>query len=183
MSPSSVRDAKAAMKITLVSSLVLLSCCSTTLTYSANPSRANPEQWADYDSLPVELHGGVPGHDNAALSSLFAAPPPRQLASLDGLPISNGGRHIVIYINASALPAPPELCRESDAFQPGTQRGRRAAVTGALCDGGALITTASGYVLSAGQSSTQMRRNLRIITDQLYLSLFQGANNPMRYFN
>ena len=164
--------------------LMLALCgCSTTITSSANPSRDIPSHWADIDTLPVAVHGSVPGVSGATLASLFPRAPSPEYASLGNLPPVSGGRRVVLYINASELPPKAALCSAPGDFTAGVQAGQLATVTGALCDGPTVITRASARVLTAGQSPDELRRSLEIVTDQLYYSLYRGANDPMRYYN
>jgi hypothetical protein len=162
--------------------LLLLGACGTTITASADPSAAPASAWADYRRLPVELHGAVPGHTQAQLAASFAAYHAPQYASLDGVASVGASRRVVLFVNPSATPQDGSLCDGGALFQPGTQTGRSATVTGALCDGTRVISTASGYILTRDQTAAGVATNLNIIRDQLYQSLFPGANDPGRYY-
>ena len=167
-----------------VPALMLLGGCeaATTVTGSVNPSRAQPAAWADYDQLPVELHGVIPNRTKPQLAALFPPAPRRQVAALGDVPVDGGTRRMVLYVNPASLPAPADLCSNGAAFRRGAQQGESAHVTGALCDGNRLITRASGRVLTADQSDAGLRKDFQIIRDQLYQSLYFGANTTYRYY-
>jgi len=154
----------------------------TTILSSANPSRAPAAAWADYQSLPVELHGAAPGHDKAELASLFPAYHAAQYAALGGLPATGPQRRIVLYVNPAYRPGPSQLCDGAAHFPRGTQDGQSAYVVGALCDGTRLITVASANILVKSKAPADLAYNFTIIRDQLYQSLFPGANDPDRYY-
>ena len=165
--------------------LLLLSGCeaATTVTGSVNPSRAQPSAWADYNQLPVELHGVIPNRTKPQLAALFPPAPLQQVVALGPVPVDAYPRRIVLYVNPAALPAPDDLCSNGAAFRRGGQHGESAQVTGALCDGKRLISRASGYVLTENQSDDGLRKDFQIIRDQLYQSLFFGANSTNRYYH
>ena len=115
-------------------------CAETTVISSNNPSRDRPSGWRDFNTLPVVILGDVPGHTHAELASPYPAP-------ASSLP--DGGRHVVMYVNADRLPAKSALCTDGPAFMPGVQSGNTVRVTAALCDGNKEITRASGTVVTA----------------------------------
>jgi hypothetical protein len=67
------------------------------------------------------------------------------------------------------------------AFQPGTQSGQSAGVTGVMCDGAVVVTTATGRVLTHAKSTRWLRKDFDTIRDQLYQSLFPGTNDPTKF--
>jgi hypothetical protein len=168
---------------TFVPAILLLGgCASTTVTGSSDPSGAPASAWADYDRLPVELHGTVQGHTKAELAALFPADHRPEYAVLGDLPPAPG-RRMVLYVNPAQMPPQSELCSNSHAFRRGPQAGGSAFATGALCDGPKVISVASAYVLTRDQSPQGLAYNFSSVRDQLYLSLFPGATDPDRYFN
>jgi hypothetical protein len=169
---------------TVVPAAVLLGGCAlTTVTSSSNPSRAAASAWADYDTLPVELHGVVPGETKAQLAALFPPYHAPQYAALGDLPRADTGRRMVLFVNPVAALPRAELCEGRGRFERAVQQGRSAYVQGALCDGGRVISTASGYVLTRDMTPKELSHDFATIRDQLYQSLFPGANNPDMYFN
>ncbi|MBE7211013.1 MAG: hypothetical protein INR65_08335 [Gluconacetobacter diazotrophicus] len=160
------------MPVTLTSILLAGGCAETTVMSSSNPSRDPARHWRDYDQLPVEMVGTIPGHSATDLAALFPVVPA-------GAP--DGGRHIVFYVNADQLPPKNELCSDVDAFRPGTQHGGAADVTGALCDGHREVTRATGTVVTAEQSPRWLRRGFGVIRAQLFQALFPGTNDPNKY--
>ncbi len=161
------------VRITLMAALPLIAtlggCAETTIASSSNPSRDRSRDWQDFDTLPVTILGDVPDHSHGEIASLFPAVP-------NGQP--DGGRHVVLYVNARHLPAKSALCSDAAAFEPGIQSGSAATVTGALCDGGREVTRASGTVVTAGQSPRWLRSGFDVIRSQLFQSLTRGANDP-----
>jgi hypothetical protein len=168
----------------LVPAASLLGACATTnITSSANPSHADVANWADYASLPVELHGVVPGRTKAELASLFPAYHPPQYAALGALPPSDSGRRMVLFVNPVAPLDTDTLCAGRGHFERGVQQGGSAFVEGALCEGTRVISTASARVLTQDMTPKELAYNFAIIRDQLYQTLFPGANNPGRYYD
>ena len=151
---------------------LLSNCANTGIVSSSNPSRDAPRAWRDYDQLPVRILGSIPGRSQAELTSLFPSAP----AST-----ADSGRHVIFYVNASQLPAKPNLCSDPAAFRAGSQTGDLASVTGALCDGQREVTRASGNVRTVDQSTRWLFKNFDMIRDQLYQALYPGANNPASY--
>ncbi len=167
----------------LLCSAVLGGCASTTiLTSSRDITRTDAASWTDYASLPVEMHGMVPGHSHMELASLFPKMAAPQYAALGALPLSNGGRHIVMYLNPSAMPADTALCGDSADFQAGDQHGKSAYVVGALCDGNDVVTRATARVLTAGSTPEQLAHNLDNVRIQLFYSLTPGSNHPYELY-
>jgi hypothetical protein len=168
---------------TLLAGGVLLGGCtaSTTVLSSANPSRAPASQWADYESLPVAVRGVVPGYTKGQLVSLFRTYHAPQYASLGDLPASQD-RRMALYINPAEPLNSANLCDGHAQFQRGVQQGQSAYVVGALCDGTRVITTATANILASGQSPQDLAYNFNTIRDQLYRSLYPGANDPDRYY-
>jgi hypothetical protein len=166
---SARRPALAAASTLLAATLLLGGCAATTITASSNPSRDPAWAWADYAVLPVTVLGSAGNHSQASLSSLFPAAPSGA---------GGEGRHIVMYVNASALPPATRLCSDTSGFHPGAQNGDAANVTGAMCNGSAVVTTSTGRVLTHVQSARWLKHDFDVIRDQLYQSLFPGANDP-----
>jgi hypothetical protein len=154
----------------------------TTILSNANPSRAPAAEWTDYQSLPVDLHGAAPGHDKAELGALFPAYHPAHYAALGELSAAGPQRHMVLYVNPAYRPGSSQLCDGAAHFPRGTQDGQSAYVVGALCDGTRLITVASAKILMTSHDPADLAYDFAIIRDQLYQSLFPGANDPDRYF-
>jgi hypothetical protein len=166
----------------LVPAVVLLGgCATTTVTGTTNPSGAQASAWSNYDSLPVELHGTVPGRTEGQLASLFPADPQPQYAAIGDLPLQPPGRRMVLYVNPARMPPNSALCSDSTVFQSGPQSGKSAYVEGALCDGPKLISTANGYVLAKDASPHRLAQNFGVIRDQLYQVLFPGRSDPDWY--
>jgi hypothetical protein len=162
--------------------LLLLAGCGTTIVSSRDPSNADPDQWRTAaPSLPVELHGTVPGDAETALASLFPPAPDLQYASLGPIALPDLGKRIVLYVNPAQLPAASELCGQSDQFRPGEQTGRFANVTAALCDGPAVISSVQGYALTSQQTAEGLRRSLGVIQAGLFDALEPGATDPDQY--
>jgi hypothetical protein len=170
--------------LAVVPAAVMLGGCTspTTLLTSANPSRAPASEWADYQGLPTQVHGVAPGFSKADLSSLFPAYHPPQYAALGALPAADTQRRMVLFVNPAFAPAQSQLCDGAPHFPRGEQNGVSADVVGALCDGTHLITTASAKILTKNESPTELAYNFNIVRDQLYQSLFPGANDPDRYY-
>ncbi len=167
----------------LLCSGALCGCASTTiLTSSRDTTRTDASSWADYASLPVEVHGTVPGYTHVELATLFPKMATPQYASLGSLPLSNGGRHMVMYLNPQQVPSDTALCSDSAAFQPGSQQGRSATVVGALCDGNDVVTRATARVLTEGSSPEQLAHNLDNVRIQLFYSLTPGSNHPYELY-
>ncbi len=154
----------------------------TTILTSANPSRAPASAWADYQMLPVDVHGAAPGHSKADIAALFPAFRPAQYAALGELPVTAARRYMALYVNPAYTPDRSQLCNGAAHFPRGMQEGASAYVVGALCDGTRLITVASAKILTEHTDPAQLAYNFNIIRDQLYQSLFPGANDPDRYF-
>jgi hypothetical protein len=154
----------------------------TTVLNNANPSRAPAAEWADYQTLPVDVHGTAPGYSKESLAALFPPYHPPQYASLGEAAAVGTQRHMVLYVNPAYTPGPSQLCDGAAHFPRGTQHGQSAYVAGALCDGTRLITLASAKILTKNQNQTELIYNFNIIRDQLYQSLFPGANDPDRYY-
>ncbi len=178
------RSRVAASGPALASALFLLGGCAapTSIISSANPSRAPASAWADYETLPVELHGVVPGYSKPELASLFPAYHPPQYASLGDLPAAHLPRRMVLYVNPAVVPSQATMCDGPAHIQRARQSGGSATVVGALCDGTKLISTATADIRTAGNDLSGIGYNFRIIRDQLYQSLFPGANDPNRFF-
>ena len=151
---------------------LLAGCTGTMVTGSANPSRDRPRLWQDYAYLPVTVLGHDPEHTQPELAAVFPAPP---------APGAPGGRHIVLYVDAAVLPDKGALCTDVEAFRPGTQDGRYARVTAAMCDGGREVTRVTGTVLTHVASARWLRKDFDVIRDQLYASLYPGANDPTKF--
>lgn len=152
--------------------LLVGGCANTTVLSSSNPAREAPNDWRDYDRLPIRIVGSIPGRSQAELASLFPAAPAQH---------ADRGRHIVMYVNATQLPAKPDLSGNPDAFQAGGQSGDAARVTGALRDGGRDITRASGDVVTAGQSMRWLVKGFDLIRNQFYQSLYSGTNDSAKW--
>ncbi len=148
--------------------VALAGCANTTVLSSDNPSRAAPRHRRDYGSLPIEVLGSIPGRSQEQLASLFPTAPGPSIET---------GRHIVMYVNATRLPAKPDLCSDDVAFRPGGQSGATADVTDALCDGGREITRVSGTVVTARESPRGLVQGFDVIRDQLVQSLYPDAND------
>ena len=147
----------------VASCLLMLTGCGTTIIGSANPSGDNPARWADAEQLPAEVHGGT--WPAQAVTPVAAS------------------RRVVMYVNPAALPTPSQYCSATQDFRPGQQRGARAYVAAALCDGTRVVSTTTAYVLTAGQTPEAIQRNFRIVPLQLAQALQPGANDPMQYYN
>jgi len=168
--------------IAIPAALLLGGCTSgTTVLSTANPSRAPASDWADYDSLPVDVHGTAPGRSKADLAAMFRAYHPAQYASIGELPPSPE-RRMVLVVNPANTISAGALCDGRAHYPRGVQQGDSAYVTGALCDGQKVISTASAYILTKDQSPRDLAYNFNMIRDQLYQSLFPGANDPDRYY-
>ena len=164
-----IRLARLALAVTVPLAAALGGCAETTVISSSNPSRDRPSGWRDFNTLPVVILGDVADHPHAELASLYPAP-------AGSLP--DGGRHVVMYVNADRMPAKPALCADGAHFTPGVQAGNTARVTAALCDGNNEITRASGKVVTAGQSPRWLRKGFDVVRNQLFQSLYPGTNNP-----
>jgi hypothetical protein len=175
--------ASAVVPVGVAAPLALGGCTApTTILSNANPSRAPAAAWEDYQSLPVDVHGAAPGHSKAELAALFPRYQTAHYAALGGLPPARPQRRMVLYVNPAYMPGPSQLCDGAAHFPRGTQDGQSAYVVGALCDGTRLITVASAKILVESQDPTDLSYNFNIIRDQLYQSLFPGANDPDRYY-
>lgn len=152
--------------------LLVGGCANTTVLSSSNPSRDAPADWRDYDKLPIRIVGSITGRSQAELASLFPSAPPQD---------ADLGRHIVLYVNASQLPAKAALCSDPQSFRAAGQSGDAATVTGALCDGAREVTRASGDVVTAGQSPRWLVKGFDQIRNQLYQSLYPGTNDPSKW--
>jgi len=161
---------------------LLLAGCGTAIVSSQDPSRANPDQWRAVATLPVELHGKIPGRSESALASLFPQEPRPQYASLGPIPLADRGKRVVMYVNPSALPPPADLCSQSDLFQPGRQVGHFARVTAALCDGPTVISTDRGYALSRDQTEQGLRRSFGIMRAGLVAALKRDVTEPYQFY-
>ena len=171
-------------RVALVALPLVAGACSTTISGSDKLVSTDEDAWAaKWSSLPVEVHGAVPGAAQAALVQAFPRIRPSEYASLDGAAVSGPGDRIVLYVNASALPATTALCSAPDQFSAGEQTGRRASVTGVLCQGTVVVARADGYALSRGQSAAGLKESFGVIEDQLFDVLQPGANDPDRYYN
>jgi hypothetical protein len=120
----------------------------TTVLSNANPSRAPAAEWADYQTLPVDVHGTAPGYSKENLAALFPPYHPAQYAALGEIPAAATHRHMVLYVNPAYPPSQSQICDGAAHFPRGTQDGQSAYVAGALCDGARLITMASAKGLS-----------------------------------
>ena len=181
-SPLSRVTAKAATLAVPAFLLMLGGCAaSTTVLSSANPSRDPASDWTDYNSLPVAVRGVAPGHTKAQLAAVFPAYHQAQYASLGTLP-SIDDRRMVLYVNPADHLADQGLCNGGSGFRRGGQDGNSAFVVGALCDGPRVVSRATAYILTKDQSPRELAHNFLTIREQLYNSLFPGANNPDRYF-
>ncbi len=172
MPTSKRRLAAIAIKAIIPSLLLVSGCAPTTITSSSNPSRDRQRLWRDYTSLPVIILGNSPQHSHAELASMYPAAQ---------TPYSDSDRHIVFYLNAAALPQPADLCSDMSAFQAGTQTGESASVTGAMCDGKTVVTTATGRVLTQTKTARWLRKDFDTVRDQLYQSLVPGSNDPNKF--
>jgi hypothetical protein len=164
--------------------LLLLGGCTATTTVlsSVNPSRVPAADWTDYRSLPVAVRGVVPGRTKPQLAAIFPAYHQAQYASLTDLPVSNEERRTVLFVNPADPLAEDNLCNGASGFRRGAQEGDSAFVVGALCDGPREITRATAFILTKDQSPRDLANNFNTIRDQLYQSLFPGANNPGKYY-
>jgi hypothetical protein len=180
--PTKERAPSLAAAIAFPALLLLGGCAgSNTVLSSANPSRVPASDWADYASLPVAVRGVVPGRSKAQLAAVFPAYHAAQYASLGGLPPAEE-RRMVLFVNPADHLADEGLCNGRSDFRRGGQDGDSAFVVGALCDGSRVITRATAYILTKDQSPQALAYNFNIIRDQLYQSLFPGANDPNKYF-
>lgn len=167
---------------TALPALLLLAGCGTTVVSSRNLSNADPAQWqAAAPTLPVELHGTVPGHSETALASLFPQEPELRYASLGPIALPAPDKRIVLYVNGTQLPAVSKLCSQSELFQPGPQDGHLAHVTAALCDGPAVISTVRGYALSTNQNEQGLQHSFGVIQAGLIDALEPGATDLNQY--
>ena len=146
--------------------LLLVGCASTTILSRTNPSGDDPMSWTDFVTLPVQVLGHTPTHSQSDIAKLFPAFQDQ----------ANSGRHIVLYVNAAKLPSQDNLCSDTSAFQEGAGIGESANVTGALCDGSRIVTTATGVVRTAVPNARWLMRDFAIIRDQLYQSLAPNPN-------
>ena len=158
--------------------LLLCGCVTTTVLQSENPSKNRPPMWTDYWSLPVDVHGTVPGFSQAGLQAMFPQPDLQQFAALGALPVPDAGRHVVLYLNPSRLPPPEARCSDSDDFVPGPQAGQSAYLAGALCNGGSVVTWATARILTSGLTPDQVKQQLGMMQLQLYQALTRGNNHP-----
>lgn len=167
-----MRLAAIAIETVFPAILLLGGCAPTTITSSSNPSRDPQRLWRDYTSLPVIILGNSPQHSHDQLAAMYPAAQ---------TPYNDNGRHIVFYLNAAALPQQADLCSDMEAFQAGTQTGESASVTGAMCDGKTVVTTATGRVLTQTKTARWLRKDFDTIRDQLYQSLVPGSNDPTKF--
>lgn len=181
--PLRLSAASAGLPIEVAAAFALGACTApTTVLSNANPSRAPAAEWADYQTLPVDVHGTAPGYSKENLAALFPPYHPAQYAALGEIPAAVTQRHMVLYVNPAYTPKSSQLCDGAAHFPRGAQTGQSAFVAGALCDGARLITMASAKILTKNQDPTELVYNFNIIRDQLYQSLFPGANDPDRYY-
>jgi hypothetical protein len=172
------RNAKLALRIgrvalAMISSTVLLTACTSTVLDSSNVSQADPEPWAEaWASLPVDVHGSVPGYSQTELSMLFPSYSNQELASLDNWVPAVGKQRIVLYVNPITLPKLSGLCSQSDMFRPGRQKGRLAEIDAVLCDGTSVISTSTGLALSLDQSRSGIVKSFSAIEDELLYVLY-----------
>ena len=176
------RKAAARLALALPALFALGGCAaSTTVLSSANPSRAPASDWSDYRSLPVAVRGVVPGESKAQLAAIFPQYHQAQFASLGNVAAPEG-RRMVLYVNPAENLADDGLCNGGSGFTRGAQVGDSAYVVGALCDGPRVITRSTAYILTKDMTPQNLAHNFNTIRDQLYQSLFPGANNPAKYF-
>jgi len=154
---------------------------STTVLSSANPSRAPATDWSDYRSLPVAVRGVVPGESKAQLAAIFPQYHEAQYASLGNVAAPEA-RRMVLYVNPAQPLADNGLCNGGAGFTRGAQVGDSAYVVGALCDGPKVITRSTAYILTKDMNQQNLAYNFNTIRDQLYQSLFPGANSSGKYF-
>jgi hypothetical protein len=157
----------------LALALTMLGGCSTTIINHTNPSGQGPSRWAALDHLPIELHGDFPGLSAADLTSrLQAAAPNLLFASSGTLPVPSSRRRVVMFLNSSSKLVLNAMCGAGSNFHAGNQTGRRATVSGALCDGTTVISTVSGTVVTQSRSADELASSFRIIRDELYWTLY-----------
>ena len=163
---------------TLAAVSAIASCTNTTIIDSENPSKQRPPAWTDYWTLPVELHGMVPGQRLSDISAFF----PRATANYapaGGVQASrSGARRVVMYINPAGRLDPDGLCDGHAVYVPGSQEGQYAHLTASLCDDGTVVTWATSTMLTGGLSTSQVAGHLEAMRLQLYQALTPGNNHP-----
>jgi hypothetical protein len=147
--------------------LLLPVACTTTIVDSENPSKNRPPQWTDYWTLPVEIHGSIPGVSAPQLEAVFPAG-------------AGSALRIVLYLNPARMPPDSTLCDNGGDFIAGHQPGRYAFMVGALCNGTAVITYATANILAGGITPQQIAGHLEMMRLQLYQALTPGNNHPER---
>ena len=128
----------------------------------------------------MAVRGVVPGHSKAELVALFPAYHAPQYASLGA--VAAADRHMALYVNPANALSLDNLCNPKAGFHRGPQHGDTAYVVGALCEGGTVVSRATARIRAHDDSSPELASNFRVIQDQLYQSLYPGANDPDRYF-
>lgn len=141
---------------------LLLAGCSYRISDAEVLATNEPAAWyTQRDTLPLELHGQVPGHTGAAIAALSAR----------ALPATAPRQRIVLYLNGGEGVAEDRLCQAPTV--PGdTPAAGATAVIAALCDRTQAVALVRGSIRS-DVGDAQLGADLRGMQAELFRVLYE----------
>jgi hypothetical protein len=132
--------------------------------------------------VPVQVHGSLPGHPEAALMAVLAhQPKPVLTAGLDDAGarsvVSRAGfspddpRKLVIFINPRTDLTPAQTCHDGAVPQEQRQNGRRARIDAVLCSGAVAVAISEGTIPATGQSDSDILDSVAAVEDSMVQAL------------
>ncbi len=160
----------------------------------ANPPRVeqsvaadNPAAWASrIESLPVEVHGTVPGETAAqtiaGVGHGVASEPRAEFAS-SGLSLYAMPR-VIVYIGGTDNPPRDQYCSlQPHADQPVPATNRKLVLRSELCDGPRAVASARITLAQANPTPDTVARGIERIKSDLVRSLVPPQPDLSRYSN
>jgi len=171
--------------------MLLLGACSTRIISSQALDQTEPDVvdqdavvdmepgvwWARQYSLPVEIHGTMPGHSASETASLAQRTPPPDLKAPSTPSIADRTGRILMYVNPARLPEDDALCVESRHVGHTRQGGSDAGVTVALCDDTKTLAVVHG-VVEADASQSDIKSGLGTLQSALFWDLYKTPYEP-----
>lgn len=164
--------------------LSLFGCSTTTSSQWAEPDD-HPGQWSMVDdsvnqwskkigSLPIELHGALPGQSSAATATLV----PRAVVGADATLIQQNGigllasQRVVFYINEEEVPERSDYCALNKNYKKVPVEKNSVTLRAALCDGPRIVAYARKSVGSSEINNANIGREVADVEHSLTGALY-----------
>lgn len=149
--------------LALIVPALMLAGCSYRISDADVLATTEPASWyAQRNTLPLELHGQVPGHTGVEIAALSA----RKLAE------NTPRQRIVLYLDGAEQADESRLCRTPSVADDAPAAAGATIVTAVLCDGTDGISMVRGSI-RPGVRDDQLRTDLRGIQAELFRILYE----------